>query len=119
MATMACRAAVLMYVLQHGMQLDVLLIACAACALTSRCAAGCVQALMCVWCSRRHRMAGVAYDVMLLMYELLFDVCNAVLIFVSGAGYSQARRRAGRVQAQVVPDCKRPADVATQHRGQP
>ena len=48
MATMACRAAVLMYVLQHGMQLDVLLIACAACALTSRCAAGCVRALMCV-----------------------------------------------------------------------
>ena len=35
MANMACRAAVLMYVLQHGMQLDVLLIACAACALTS------------------------------------------------------------------------------------
>ena len=29
MANMACRAAVLMYVLQHGMQLDVLLIACA------------------------------------------------------------------------------------------
>ena len=48
MANMACRAAVLMYVLQHGMQLDVLLIACAAGALTSRCAAGCVQALMCV-----------------------------------------------------------------------
>ena len=119
MANMACRAAVLMYVLQHGMQLDVLLIACAAGALTSRCAAGCVQALMCVWCSRRHRVAGVAYDVMLLMYELLFDVCNAVLMFVSGAGYSQARRRAGRVQAQVVPDCRRPADVATQHRGQP
>ena len=44
-------------------------------------------------------MAGVAYDVMLLMYELLFDVCNAVLMFVSGAGYSRARRRAGRVQA--------------------
>ena len=64
-------------------------------------------------------MAGVAYDVMLLMYELLFDVCNAVLMFVSGAGYSQARRRAGRVQAQVFPDCRRPADVATQHRGQP
>ena len=120
---MACRAAVLMYVLQHGMQLDVLLIARAACALTSRCAAasaaGCVQVLMCVWCSRRHRMAGVAYDVMLLMYELLFDVCNAVLMFVSGAGYSRARRRAGRVQAQVAPDCRRPADVATQHRGQP
>ena len=50
MANMACRAAVLMYVLQHGMQLDVLLIACAACALTSRCAAGCVQVLMCVYC---------------------------------------------------------------------
>ena len=99
MANMACRAAVLMYVLQHGMQLDVLLIACAAGALTSRCAAGCVQALMCVWCSRGHRMAGVAYDVMLLMYELLFDVCNAVLMFVSGAGYSRARRKAGRVQA--------------------
>ena len=62
MANMACRAVVLMYVLQHGMQLDVLLIACAAGALTSRCAAGCVQALMCVWCSRRHRMAGVAYS---------------------------------------------------------
>ena len=90
---MACRAAVLMYVLQHGMQLDVLLIACAAGALTSRCAAGCVQVLMCVWCSRRHRMAGVAYDVMLLMYELLFDVCNAVLMFVSGAGYSDTLRQ--------------------------
>ena len=66
-------------------------------------------------------MAGVAYDVMLLMYELLFDVFNAVLMFVSGAlaGYSQARRRAGRVQAQVVPDCRRPTDVAAQHRGQP
>ena len=65
-------------------------------------------------------MAGVAYDVVLLMYELLFDVCNAVLMFVSGAGYSQARRRAGpRVQAQVAPDCRRPADVATQHRGPP
>ena len=60
-------------------------------------------------------MAGVAYDVVLLMYELMFDVCNAVLMFVSGAGYSQARRKAGRVQAQVIPDCKRPADVATQH----
>ena len=56
---------------------------------------------------------------MLLMYELLFNVCNVVLMFVSGAGYSQARRKAGRVQAQVIPDCKRPADVATQHRGQP
>ena len=65
-------------------------------------------------------MAGVAYDVMLLMYELLFDVqCNAVLMFVSGAGYSQARRRAGRVQAQAAPGCRRPANVATQHRGQP
>ena len=66
-------------------------------------------------------MAGVAYDVMLLMYELLFNVCklNAVLMFVSGAGYSRARRRAGRVQAQVAPECRRPADVATQHRGQP
>ena len=42
MATMACRAAVLMYVLQHGMQLDVLLIACAAGALTSRCVRGAV-----------------------------------------------------------------------------
>ena len=40
-------------------------------------------------------MAGVAYDVVLLMYELLFDVCNAVLMFVSGAGYSRARRGAG------------------------
>ena len=40
-------------------------------------------------------MAGVAYDVVLLMYELLFDVCNAVLMFVSGAGYSQARHKAG------------------------
>ena len=30
-------------------------------------------------------MAGVAYDVMLLMYELLLNVCNAVLMFVSGA----------------------------------
>ena len=80
---------------------------------------GCVQVLMCVWCSRRHRMAGVACNVMLLMYELLFDVCNAVLMFVSGAGCSRARRGAGRVQAQVVPDCRRLADVATQHRGQP
>ena len=102
MATMACRAAVLMYVLQHGMQLDVLLIACAAGALTSRCAAGCVQALMCVWCSRRHRMAGVAYDVMLLMYELLFDVCNAVLMFVSGAGCSRVRRGAGCAQLWMI-----------------
>ena len=101
-ANMACRAAVLMYVLQHGMQLDVLLIACAAGALTSRCAAGCVQALMCVWCSRRHRMAGVAYDVMLLMYELLFDVCNAVLMFVSGAGCSRVRRGAGCAQLWMI-----------------
>jgi hypothetical protein len=171
---MACRAAVLMHVLRHGLQVDVLLIACAEGALTSRCAAGCVQVLMCVlcsrrhrmagvvcnvmllmyellfdvcnavlmfvsgagcsrarrgagcvqvlmcvWCSRRHRMAGVACNVMLLMYELLFDVCNAVLMFVSGAGCSRARRGAGRVQAQVVPDCRRLADVATQHRGQP
>ena len=116
---MACRAAVLMYVLQHGMQVDVLLIACAEGALTSRCAAGCVQVLMCVLCSRRHRMAGVVCNVMLLMYELLSDVCNAVLMFVSGAGCSRARRGAGRVQAQVVPDCRRLADVATQHRGQP
>ena len=27
---------------------------------------------------------------MLLMYELRLNVCNAVLMFVSGAGYSQA-----------------------------
>ena len=64
-------------------------------------------------------MAGVAYDVMLLMYELLFDVCNAVLMFVSGAGYSRSRRRARCVRVQVFPDCRRPADVATQHLGQP
>ena len=56
---------------------------------------------------------------MLLMHELLVDVCNAVLMFVSGAGCSRARRGAGRVQAQVAPDCRRLADVATQHRGQP
>ena len=116
---MACMIAVLMYVLQLGMLFAGMLIACAAGASTSRCAAGCVQALMCVWCSRRHRVAGVAYDVMLLMYELLFNVCNAVLMFVSGAGYSRARRRAGRVQAQAAPGCRRPTDVATQHRGQP
>ena len=35
MANMACGAAVLMYVLQNGMQLDVLLIACAAGAFAS------------------------------------------------------------------------------------
>ena len=46
-------------------------------------------------------MAGVAYDVVLLMYdwyELLFDVCNAVLMFVSGAGCSRVRRGAGCAQ---------------------
>ena len=44
-------------------------------------------------------MAGVAYDVVLLMYELLFDVCNAVLMFVSGAGCSRVRRGA---KAQLI-----------------
>ena len=42
-------------------------------------------------------MAGVAYDVVLLMYELLFDVCNVV----SGAGYFRARCKAGRVPAYI------------------
>ena len=102
MANMACMIAVLMYVLQLGMLFAGMLIACAAGASTSRCAAGCVQALMCVWCSRGHRMAGVAYDVMLLMYELLFDVCNAVLMFVSGAGCSRVRRGAGCAQLWMI-----------------
>ena len=48
MANMACRAAVLMYVLQHDVLFAGMLIACAAGASTSRCAAGCVQMLMCV-----------------------------------------------------------------------
>ena len=52
--------------------------------------------------SRRHRMAGVAYDVMLLMYELLFDVCNAVLMFVSGAGCSRVRRGARCAQLWMI-----------------
>ena len=38
-------------------------------------------------------MAGVAYDVMLLMYELLFNVCNAVLMLLSGK--TQSRTCAG------------------------
>ena len=50
MANMACMIAVLMYVLQLGMLFSGMLIAqaCAAGASTSRCAAGCVQMLMCV-----------------------------------------------------------------------
>ena len=48
MANMACMIAVLMYVLQLGMLFAGMLIACAAGASTSRCAAGCVQMLMCV-----------------------------------------------------------------------
>ena len=47
-------------------------------------------------------MAGVAYDVVLLMYELLFDVCNAVLVFVSGAGCSWVRRGAGCAQLWMI-----------------
>ena len=47
-------------------------------------------------------MAGVAYDVVLLMYELLFDVCNAVLMFVSGAGCSRVRRGAGCGQVRMT-----------------
>ena len=47
-------------------------------------------------------MAGVAYDVVLLMYELLFDVCNAVLVFVSGAGCSWVRRGAGCAQLRMI-----------------
>ena len=64
----------------------------------------CADADVCVvqYCSRRHRMAGVAYDVVLLMYELLFDVCNAVLMFVSGAGCSRVRRGAGCVQLWMI-----------------
>ena len=45
-------------------------------------------------------MAGVAYDVVLLMYELLFDVCNAVLMFVSVAGW--VRRGAGCAQLWMI-----------------
>ena len=49
MANMACMIAVLMYVLQHdGMLIAGMLIACAAGASTSGCAAGSVQMLMCV-----------------------------------------------------------------------
>ena len=48
-------------------------------------------------------MAGVAYDVILLMYELLFDVCNAVLLFVSGAcSCSWVRRGAGCAQLWMI-----------------
>ena len=47
-------------------------------------------------------MAGLAYDVVLLMYELLFDVCNAVLMFVSGARCSRVRRRAGCAQLWMI-----------------
>ena len=47
-------------------------------------------------------MAGVAYDVVLLMYELLFYVCNVVLMFVSGAGCSQVRRGAGCAQLWMI-----------------
>ena len=47
-------------------------------------------------------MAGVAYDVILRMCELLFNVCNAVLMFVSGAGCSRVRRGAGCAQLRMI-----------------
>ena len=48
MAGVAYDVVLLMYVLQLGMLFAGMLIACAAGASTSRCAAGCVQMLMCV-----------------------------------------------------------------------
>ena len=95
MANMACMIAVLMYVLQLGMLFAGMLIACAAGASTSRCAAGCVQMLMCVYCSRRHRMAGVAYDVVLLMYVLQLGMLFAGMLIACAAGASTSRCAVG------------------------
>ena len=64
-------------------------------------------------------MAAVAYDVVLLMYELLFDMCNAVLMFVSSAGCSWVRRRAGGAQLWIDRRLIWPADAATQQRKHP
>ena len=57
MANMACRAAVLMYVLQHDMLFDVLLIAFATGACMARCGAGCVQVWKWIRGRGRHRRA--------------------------------------------------------------
>ena len=55
-------------------------------------------------------MAAVAYDVVLLMYELLFDMCNAVLMFVSGAGTLLSGKTRSRMCATVD---QPPTDMAS------
>ena len=119
MANMACKAAVLMYMLQHDMLFDVLLIAFATGACMARCGAGCVPVWKWIRDRGRHRWTIEVSRAGILTEMLQDDMLIVNLTPECWLQVMRARRGAGRVQVQVVPGCIWLADVATQQRKQP